>query len=119
MAVLQRRRGVEVVVHPSVETEDRRGNRTVRPLGDPVTVKAWLIPDRSAKAEVPGQQDIEVYLLGTKDDIGNVDIWSRVEWNGKWWDLASPPALHMGTRHSRHWTFTLRKRPDDGGLDVL
>lgn len=118
MAVLQRRRGVDITIHPSVETEDRRGNKTIRPLGIPFTVKAWIIPDRSARAEVPGQQEINVYKLGTTSDLTDVDLWSRVEWDGAWWDLTAPPAKSIGTRHTSHWALIIRKRPDNGGLDA-
>ena len=118
MAVLQRRRGVTITIHPSVETIDRRGNRTIRPLGFPFTVSAWIVPDRASRAEVPGQQEIDVYTIGTKADLTDVDLWSRIEWDGRWWDMVSPPAKHIGTRHTAHWTLTVRKRPDgDGGLN--
>lgn len=109
---------MEIKVHPSVSTTDRRNNVTIRPLGEPFLVKAWVIPDRSSRAEVAGQQEINVYKLGTQADLAGVDLWSRVEWDGAWWDLASPPAKSFGTRHTKHWVMVLRKRPDDGGLDA-
>ena len=44
-------------------------------------------------------------------------MFSRVHWNSAWWDIVSPPAHHEGDRHTRHWTFTIRERSDDGGLN--
>ena len=73
--------------------------------------------DRSARAELPGQQWINVYKMGTSANLAGVDMWSRVEWNGAWWDIVSPPEHHHGMRLTQHWTFTIRQRPDDGGLD--
>lgn len=114
---VQRRRGVGVTIYPSVTTTDARQNTTVRPLGEPIEIKAWVSADRSARAEVPGQQWINVYQLGTASDLAGVDMWSRVQWDGMWWDIVSPPAHHRGTRLTRHWTFIIRQRPDNGGLD--
>lgn len=110
----RKRRGFNVSIRTSAITTDRRGNRTVLPNGPVLTVRAWLIPDRSSRAEVPGQQQINVYRMGTQADLSGVDMFSRVSWNGSDWDIVSPPAHHEGDRHTRHWTFTIRERPDDG-----
>jgi len=113
---LQRRRGELVKVHPSETRTDRRGNDTVVPSKNSFEVRAALIPDRSARAEVPGQMHIDVVKMITTADLSGVDIWSRVEWNGRWWDCVSPPGLHIGNRHTRHWSIMLRARVDDGGI---
>ena len=115
----RRRRGFIVEFYPSIETTDRRGNKTVGPDPNavPIEVRAWVVPDRSSKAEVPGQQQINVYTLGTHADLPGVDMFSRVHWNSAWWDIVSPPAHHEGDRHTRHWTLTIRERPDEGGLN--
>ena len=75
------------------------------------SLRAWVFPQRSAKAEVPGQQHINVIRIGTDVLDDRVDIWSRVEFMGRSWDVAAPPAYHHGTRHTRHWTLDLRERP--------
>jgi hypothetical protein len=41
-----------------------------------------VIPQRSSRAEVPGQQVIDVVRLIVKDDLDGVTLWSRVEYNG-------------------------------------
>ena len=118
MSVMQRRRGVTVTIYPSKLTTDRRGNATWLPDEDaPLLASVWVIPERGARAEMAGQMDIDVTRMGTKSDLAGVNIWSRVKWDGVWYDMVTPPAHHEGTRHSRHWSIVIRKRPDDGALD--
>lgn len=92
---------------------DKRGNRTqsVNLAIPPHKVRAWAIPQRSARAEVPGQQQINVVRIGTTANLKDVTLMSRVEWDGKMWDLVTPPSYHHGTRHVRHWSIDLRQRP--------
>ena len=118
MPILQRLRGEAVTIYPTITTTDTRGNSVQGPDKDnPLRITAWLTPDRSSRAEVPGQQQINVYLMGTKANLAGVNLWSRVNWAGKWWDIVSPPAHHTGTRHTQHWSTIIRERPDDGGLN--
>ncbi len=112
---IQRRRGRTAQIYSVEEITDRRGNRTQVPGGTPTTVTAWAIPDRGARAELPGQQQVRIVKLGTRHDISGVNIWSRVRWDGEWWDIVEPPAEHWGTRHVRHWSLQLRWRPDSNG----
>jgi hypothetical protein len=108
---IQRRRGVEVKVYRSVERVDARGNhQLVVDLNNPVTVRAAAIPQRSARAEVPGQMAIEVVRLIVDVDV-DADLWSRVEYAGGMWDIAAPAAVHNGSRHSRHKSVDIRRRP--------
>lgn len=115
---LQRRRGEPALIHLVERKLDHRGNATIAPTGATVAVRAAFIPDRSARAEVPGQMHIDVVNMLTDADLSQVNIWSRVEWAGRWWDAVSPPSLHVGNRHTRHWTITLRARVDSGGLPL-
>lgn len=109
---IQRRRGQEALVWKTQVVTDRRGNKVVTAEGtDPISVLAAFIPQRSARAEVPGQQQINVVTMIVDPDLPEVDLWSRVEWNGRQWDVVSPPAFHNGTRHTRHWSMNLRERP--------
>lgn len=119
MPPVQRQRGERLEIYPVKTRVDRRGNTSEVPdIDAKLEVTAWVVPDRSSRAEVPGQQQINVYRIGTKADIGAVTLWSRIFWNGVWWDVVTPPAHHTGSRHTRHWTITIRQRPDtDGGLD--
>lgn len=114
---LQRRRGRSVVFHTVQEAVDRRGNAVQAPTGPSVTLRAWVVPERGSRAELPGQQQVKIIKLGTTDDVAGISLWSRAEWDGHWWDVVVPPESHYGSRHVRHWTITLRWRPDsDGGI---
>jgi hypothetical protein len=73
-------------------------------------VRAAFIPQRSAKAEVPGQQLINVTRMIVAADLEDVTLWSRVEYMGKQWDIVTPPAYHHGPRKSRHWSIDIRER---------
>ena len=110
---LQRRRGQYAEIYPSVLTEDNRGNElyVVDMEADPIKVRAAFIPDRSARAEVPGQQEINVFSMILRADIPHLSLWSRVKWAGAEWDVVSPPALHFGVRATRHVTLSIRRRP--------
>lgn len=122
MASLQRRRGSEAKIWRTEIVTDRRGNRVVQAVpATPHLVRCALIPERSSKAEVPGQQGIAVMQMIVDADLEGVNLWSRVEVIGEVWDVVSPPIFHKGTRHTRHWTISIRKRPSgaeavsDGG----
>jgi hypothetical protein len=83
---------------------------------DPYIVSAAVIPQRSSKAEVPGQQEINVVRLIVDPDLPDVNLWSRVEYLGEMWDVISPPAYHHGSRRVRHWSLDIRKRTVAGWL---
>lgn len=112
MAPIQRRRGIPAKIWLVEEFTDKRGNvhkRAVKENAEDVTV--WIIPQRSARAEVPGQQSINVIRIGLPGHFKDLDQWMRVEMMGREWDAVTPPAYHHGTRHTRHWTVDLRQRP--------
>lgn len=115
MASLQRRRGIEIKFHKVTEVTDKRGNRTKMATGETVTVRGAVVPDRSSRAEVPGQMEINVLRIITDSDLPDVSIWSRVEMMGTWWDPVTPPEMHRGTTLTRHWSFLVRRRTDGGG----
>lgn len=115
----QRRRGQSITVYASVETTDLRGDTVVRAdLDTPYVVRGWLVPDRSSRAEVPGQQEINVYKIGLDfpiktlggDPVPNVDLWSRIDWAGEQWDVVSPPEHHFGSARTRHQSIKIRQR---------
>ncbi|WP_073839544.1 phage head-tail adapter protein [Micromonospora sp. CB01531] len=109
---MQRRRGQAARVWRTKVVTDNRGNKIKAADPDSVfEVRAVFIPQRSARAEVPGQQQINVVRMLVSADLDDVDLWSRVEWNGKLWDVVTPPAHHHGSRHTRHWSIDLRERP--------
>lgn len=107
----QRRRGIPATVYRTKLDTDVDGNEVrVLDADGPHAVKVWIFPQRSAKAEVPGQQIINVNRIGVKVMAG-VDLWSRVDFMGKVWDVVTPPAYHHGTRTTRHWSIDIRERP--------
>ncbi|MGW2539680.1 phage head-tail adapter protein [Kitasatospora sp. NPDC001574] len=109
---VQRRRGQRATVWRTVETVDHRGNAvTVADPNGPIEVRAAFIPQRSARAELPGQQQINVTRMVVDAHLEGVSLWSRVEYAGRQWDIVSPPAYHHGTRHTRHWSLDIRERP--------
>lgn len=109
---VQRRRGQPVTLYRSKTIQDARGNDVVVwDPDDPHVTTAAVIPQRSSRAEVPGQQMIDVVRLIVKDDLDAVTLWSRVDYLGVQWDVVTPPAYHHGTRTTRHWSIDIRKRP--------
>jgi hypothetical protein len=109
---MQRRRGQKVKIWRAKKTVDNRGNEVRVADGDgPHEVRAVFIPQRSARAEVPGQAQINVTRMLIDADTEDVDLWSRVEWNGQVWDVVTPPAHHHGSRRVRHWSIDIRQRP--------
>lgn len=110
----QRRRGQSAQIWRTEVHTDRRGNTTKAATSDgPHEIRCWVIPQRSSRAEVPGQQQINIIRLGVDADLVDVEIWSRVFYAGKYWDIVTPPEYHHGTRrHTRHWSIDLRERPN-------
>lgn len=112
MTVQRRRQGQPVVIYRTKVIQDARGNSTV--VVDPENphkLTAAVIPQRSSRAEVPGQQLVDVVRLIVSDDLEGVTLWSRVEYRGEEWDLVQPPAYHHGTRRTRHSSVDIRRRP--------
>ncbi|WP_202868512.1 hypothetical protein [Kribbella sindirgiensis] len=112
----QRRRGQKATIWRTITITDNRGNEVkVADEANPWIVKAWEIPQRSAKAEVPGQQKINIIRLGVQANLEGVELWSRVVFKGKPYDVVTPPAYHHGSsRHVRHWSIDIRERPNHG-----
>ncbi|MFE7463101.1 phage head-tail adapter protein [Streptomyces sp. NPDC057499] len=112
MSSRQRRRGIPAKVWKTVVHIDSRGNKVLvaDPKG-PIDVRCALIPQRSARAEVPGQQQINITRMIVNADLPDVTLWSRVEVLGVQWDIVTPPAYHHGERKTRHWSIDIRERP--------
>lgn len=112
MASMQRRRGQQVVIYPTKEIVDNRGHTVaMADMDHPVIRKAAVIPQRSSKAELPGQQDIHTVRLILDNAVSGLDSWSRVLYMGEYWDVMVPPQFHAGSRHVRHYTIDVRRRP--------
>ncbi|WP_042800929.1 hypothetical protein [Streptomyces sp. C] len=109
---VQRKRGQRAIVWATKETVDRRGNTVIALDEDhPISVRAAFVPQRSGKAEVPGQQQINVTRMIVDAHVQGVSLWSRVQWQGRMWDVVTPPAYHHGERRTRHWSIDIRERP--------
>ncbi|ATI18713.1 head-to-tail stopper [Streptomyces phage Daudau] len=112
MSSMQRRRGITARVWKSSYHTDNRGNEIlVADAEGPYEVKCALIPQRSARAEVPGQQQINITRMIVTAELEGVSLWSRVEVLGSVWDIVTPPAYHHGDRRTRHWSIDIRERP--------
>lgn len=105
--------GIDATFYPIVKRIDGRGNeRKVHDEHNPIAARIWVFPQRGAKAEVTGQQTINVLRIGCTSDLPGVALGSRVEFLGKEWDVVSPPAFHRGvSRHTRHYSMDVRERP--------
>lgn len=114
MSSVQRRRGVLVKLYRTVEVTDSRGNvQSQVDLDNPHVVRVAAYPQRSSRAEVGGgQMDITVVRLLVPADLPGFEFWSKVEYLGQLWDVATPPALHVGERRTRHLSIDIRRRPE-------
>lgn len=112
MTYQRRRNGLPAVVYPIIKSTDNRGNEVkVHDPDNPVETKVWIYPQRSSKAEVTGQQTINVVKLGCPADVP-IALGARVVFNDREWDVVGPPAYHYGAkRHTRHYSFDVRERP--------
>jgi len=114
---LQRKRGLPITVYPrKLATTARGDEQWVVDLENPITSRCWVSADRSTKAEVPGQQEVDVVKVGVPVDLEakGLGIGARVTLLGDDWDVVQPPAYRHGTRHVRHLSVTLRRRPSGG-----
>lgn len=90
---------------------DSRGTTVEAPdLENGREERVWITPERSSRAEVPGQQSIDIVRIGVDPDVPDVTLWSRVRIDGVDYDLAAPPTPPYGSRHVRHYSLTLRRR---------
>lgn len=113
MTYQRRRHGIDAIFNPIMVGIDNRGNeRKVHNPDVELPARIWIFPQRGAKAEVTGQQTINVVKIGCTTDLPGVALHARVHFLGKEWDVVSPPALHWGAaRHTRHYAMDVRERP--------
>ena len=109
----QRRRGIPATFFPIIDATDNRGNTIqIHDEANPLKTTIWLFPQRGGKAEVTGQQTINVVRIGCTADLPDVGLRARVEFMGHQWDVVSPPSFHVGaSRHTRHYAMDVRQRP--------
>lgn len=118
----QRSRGVPVKIWPQKLISDDRGNERweVDKDAGPITnsdgelPKASFNPDRSTEDDIPGQQEVDVATIIVHAALPGVGSYSRVEIFGNEWDVVTPPQYKVGaSRHTRHWTIKIRRRPTE------
>lgn len=124
MSAYQVRRGTQALFYPYVVQTDSRGNKhRVPDFSRPLEFRGKVSAERSQRAEVPGQQEVNNVQFMTSEDFtrvaqhynpGEVGVWCEVEMWGLVWDISAPPARHPGPRNVTHWTLALRERPDRG-----
>lgn len=104
-----------VTFYPRKEITDNRGNIQLVPdMDNPVTTSAAEMQDRSSRAEVPGQQEIDVIRLIVRYDLPDVGVYSICKYRDAWWDIISPPQYHQGERHhTKHLSMLIKRRPVD------
>lgn len=106
---MQRKRGRKLQYWKAVATTNFYGDKVERALDGPYEARYWESHDRSSRAEVPGQQEVDVIKVGI-DATHDVSLWARVKIGNIYWDIESPPAYRHGTRGTRHQTVSLRQR---------
>jgi hypothetical protein len=105
----RRRRGIPIRYWKTETRDDVWGNTVTVPEDGPWDTTGWVIPQRSSRSEVPGQQEIDVLRIGVDFNL-NISLWSRVQIEDTFYDVAAPPGRRNGSRHTRHQTVDLRKR---------
>lgn len=103
---------MHALVWRTITTIDKRGNAIVSAdPSNPTEVSAAFIPQRGSRAEIAGQQIINVTRMILDADTPDVGLWNKVEWNGKVWDVVAPAQYHNGSRQTRHVSVDIRERP--------
>ena len=83
-----------VDVYPEILQMNSRGVPKLIPSTTPTRVRVTTSKERSQIADLPGQVEVEVVrCIARSAPIGT---WSRVVYQGKDYDLASPPRFSPG-----------------------
>lgn len=114
MSILDRG-NAEIVVYPEVEVTDEDGNvsRQASPTGVPVQAMVWQYEGEvdTLQPLVVGQQVATIYRVRP---VRSADVpvgpWSRVEWDGREWDVDGEPNPHRRGVGTRRLTFSMRAR---------
>lgn len=97
-----------VLVYGETDSEDGDGNPTRVPASSPTTVRGRVQP---ANAEETTQRGFGVgtyyRFIGRTFPDG---AWSRVEWDGRDWDVEGEPLWSRGSEATRHVTVMLKAR---------
>ncbi|MGK5728178.1 hypothetical protein [Streptomyces sp. URMC 124] len=95
-----------VTVYPLAAVDDGYGGTKPGP-GQPVTVRARVLPATTEESAVPG------YVAGAEYRVYARSLpagpWSRVEWAGDVWAVVGEPQRFGGSRRLSHDVATIRK----------
>lgn len=112
-------RGVWRYAHPAqlfplIQQTDNRGNTTYVPSRlAAMPFMAMIDPRRGARAEAPGQVEIDIIRIFTQDPVP-LALWSIVAILGSEWDVVTPISTHVSSRRSSHYSADIRRRPTNG-----
>lgn len=106
-------RHIPVTFFPRTQQTNSRGESQWAPdRTSPQRVRMGLTADRTSRAEVRGNVEIEVYEVRLPFKLEGVGPGAVVLWDGSEWDIAAPPMLRPSRTHSvRHITVQIRRRP--------
>ena len=113
-------RHIPVTFFPRVQQENSRGESQWAPdRTSPQRVRMGITADRTSRAEVRGNVEIEMYDIRLPFKLKGVGPGAVIVWDGSEWDIAAPPMLRPTRTHSvRHITVPIRRRPfTEGGRD--
>lgn len=110
-SVIQRRTGEWVTLYTARREVSARGAPML--VVDPdsgVKFRCTEQPERSSRAELPGQLGIEMVRIDIPWETP-ASLWGAAYFRDGWWDVQNPPAVLPGSRHVRHKQIVLRRRP--------
>lgn len=113
-------RHIPITVFPRTQQANRRGEEQWFPNWDaPVKTRMGITVDRTSRAEVRGNVEIEVYQIRIPASIQGVGPGATILWDDAEWDVVAPPMVRPTRTHSvRHQTVQIRRRPyTDGGRE--
>lgn len=106
-------RHISVTFYPRTQQTNRRGEDQWAPdWSNPQRIRMGVSVDRTSRAEVRGNVEIEVYNARIPAHLQGVGPGAVLEWDGSNWDIVAPPMMRPTRTHSvRHQTVQIRRRP--------
>lgn len=106
-------RYVKVKYVPRVKKANSRGEKIwTHDYANAQEFRIGLSADRTTRAEVRGDVEIEVYNARLPAKLLGLGPGGRILWDGSEWDFAAPPMARLHRTHSvRHYTVQIRRRP--------
>lgn len=106
-------RHIPIQFYARTQQANRRGEEQWAPdWANPQRVRMGITADRTSRAEVRGNVEIEVYEIRLPASLKGVGPGAVVIWDDSEWDVVAPPQLRPTRTHSvRHQTVQIRRRP--------